>query len=73
MGQNLLPLFHTKNTKHDVLDIVIVKKFVLPMHLSVCPVLISDHIPALTYITCRTSFQNLLDLPNFMGVWWVAY
>jgi hypothetical protein len=53
------------NTKPDVLDIVYVKDFILPVYLTVCPAISSDHLPVLTDTTGRTSFQHLLDRPDF--------
>jgi endonuclease/exonuclease/phosphatase family metal-dependent hydrolase len=52
------------NATPDVVDIVIVKDFVLPVYLTVCSALSSDHLPILIDTTCR-SFQNLLDRPDF--------
>jgi hypothetical protein len=53
------------NTNPDVLDTVIVKDFVVPVYLTVCPALGSDHLSVLIDTTCRTSFQHLLDRPDF--------
>jgi hypothetical protein len=57
----------------DVLDIVIVKDFVLPVHLIVCSGLSSDHLPVLIDNTCRSSFQILMDLPDDMRMDWAAF
>jgi hypothetical protein len=38
---------YTHNATLDVLDIVVVKDFVLPIHLTVCAALSSDHMPIL--------------------------
>jgi hypothetical protein len=72
MVRTLQPHSLTSNTKPDVLDIVVVKDFVLPVYLTVCPAISSDHLPVLTDTTCRTSFQRLLDRPDFKRVDWVA-
>jgi hypothetical protein len=63
---------YQQNT-NPVLDIVVVKDFVLPLYLTVCPALSSDHLPVLIDTTCRTSFQRLLDRPDFKRVDWAAY
>jgi hypothetical protein len=64
---------YQQNANPDILDIVVVKDFVLPVHLTVCPALSSDHPPVLTDTTCRTSFRNLLDRPDFKRLDWVAF
>jgi hypothetical protein len=64
---------YQQNTKPDVLDIVVAKDFVLPAYLTVCPALSSDHLPVLIDTTCRTSFQRLLNRPDFKRVDWEAY
>jgi hypothetical protein len=64
---------YQQNANPDVLDIVVVKDFVLPVHLTVCPALSSDHLPVLIDTMCRTSFRNLLDRPDFKRMDWVAY
>jgi hypothetical protein len=62
-------------TQHypDVLDIVIVKDFVKLVNLTVCPALCSDILPILIDTTCRSSFQNLLDRPDFTRMDWAAF
>jgi hypothetical protein len=57
----------------DVLDIVVVKDFVLPVYLTVCSALSSDHLPLLIDTTCRSSFKNLLDLLYFTRMDWAAF
>jgi hypothetical protein len=57
----------------DVLDIVVVKDFVLPVYLTACSALSSDHLPILIDTTCRPSFQNLLDRPDFTRMDWAAF
>jgi hypothetical protein len=52
---------------------VVVKGFVLRVYLTVCSALSSDHLPILIDTTCRSSFQNLLDLPNFTRMDWAAF
>jgi hypothetical protein len=64
---------YQQNANPDVLDIVVVKDFVLPVDLTVCPALSSDHLPVLIDTTSRTSFRNLLDRQDFKRIDWVAY
>jgi hypothetical protein len=64
---------YTHNATPDVLDIVIVKEFVLPMYLTICSALSSDHLPILIDTTCRSSSQNILDRPDFMRMDWAAF
>jgi hypothetical protein len=64
---------YQQTAKPDVLDIVLVKDFVLPLHLTVCPALSSDDLLVLIDTTCRTSFRNLLDRPDFKRMDLVAY
>ena len=45
----------------DVLNIVVVKDFVLPVNLTVCSELSSDHFPVTVDIRGRSSFQVLPD------------
>jgi hypothetical protein len=47
---------YQQNANPDVLDIVVVKDFVLPVHLTACPALSLHHLPVLIDTTCRTSF-----------------
>jgi hypothetical protein len=72
MGLTPEPQFPTDNATPDVLDTVIVKDFVQPVHLSVCSALSSDHLPILIDTICRTSFQNLLDRHDFPRMEWGA-
>jgi hypothetical protein len=62
---------YQQNTNPDALDSVVVKDFVLPVYLTVCPALSSDHLSVLIDTTCRTSFQDLLDRSDFTRVDWV--
>jgi hypothetical protein len=57
----------------DVLDIVVVKDFVLPLYLTVCSELSSDHVIILIDTKCRSSFQNILDRPDFTRMDWAAF
>jgi hypothetical protein len=60
-------VLYQQNTNPDVLDIVVVKDFVLPVYLTVCPALSSDLLLVLIDTMCRTSFQRLLDRPRFQA------
>jgi hypothetical protein len=73
MGRTPQPWLLTHNANPDVLDIVVVKDFVLPVYLTVRSALISDHLPILIDTTCRSSFQNLLDRPDFTRMDWAAF
>jgi hypothetical protein len=64
---------YTHNATPDVLDIVVVKVFVLPVHLTVCVALSSDHLPILFDTSCRSSFHNLPDRPDFTRMDWAAF
>jgi hypothetical protein len=57
----------------DVLDIAVVKDFILPLHLSVYSALGSDHLPILIDTKCQLFFQNLLDIPDFTRMDWAAF
>jgi hypothetical protein len=63
----------TQNATPDVLDIVVVKDFVLPVHLTVCTALSSDHLPILIDTSWRSSFHNLPDRPDFTRRDWTAF
>jgi hypothetical protein len=65
------PYIH--NATPDVLDIVVVKDFVLPVYLNVWSANSSDHQPILIDTTCRSYFQNLLDRPDFTRMDWDAF
>jgi hypothetical protein len=64
---------YTHNATSDVLDIVVVKDFVLPVHLTVCAALSSVHLPILIDKSCRSSFHNLADRPVFTRMDWAAF
>jgi hypothetical protein len=64
---------YTHNATPDVLDINVVKDFVLPVHLTVCTALSSDHLPILIDTSCRSSFRNLPDRPDFTRMDWAAF
>jgi hypothetical protein len=63
---------YTHNATADVLDIVVVRDFVLPVHLTVCAVLSSDHMRILIDTSGRLSFHKLSDLPHFTRIDWAA-
>ena len=49
----------------DVLDIVVVKDFLLPVNLTVRSALSSDHFPVIVDLRGRSSFHTLPDRPSF--------
>ena len=49
----------------DFLDILITKYLVIPVYLTTCSALSSDHLPVLIDTRCRSSFLNLPDRPDF--------
>jgi hypothetical protein len=61
------------NATSDVLDIVVVDDFVLPLHLTVCSALSTDHQPVLIDTTCLTSSPNPLSRPDFTRTDWAAF
>jgi hypothetical protein len=63
---------YTHQATPDVLDIVVVNDFVLPVHLTVCAALSSDHLPILIDTSCRSSFHNRPDRPDFTRMDWAA-
>jgi hypothetical protein len=64
---------YTHNATPSVLDIFIVKDFDVPVHLTVCAALSTDHLPILIGTLCRSSFQNIPARPEFMRMDWVAF
>jgi len=52
---------------------VVVKDFVLPVHLTVCHALSSDHLPVLIDTNCRASFHDPLDRPDFTRTDWSTF
>jgi hypothetical protein len=67
------PAPYTHKATSDVLDIVVVKDFVLPVHLTVCTAFSSDHLPILTDTSCRSSFHNLQESSDFTRMDWAAF
>jgi hypothetical protein len=57
----------------DVLDIVITKDLIFPVYLTACSALSSDHLPVLIDTTCRSSFRNLPDRPDYRRTDWVKF
>jgi hypothetical protein len=65
---------YNSNEPPDVLDIVIVKDFVLPVHLTVCHTLSSDHhLPVLIDTNCRASFHDPLYRSDFTRTDWAIF
>jgi hypothetical protein len=57
----------------DVLDIVISKNLVIPVYLTTCSALSSDHLPVLIDTRFRSSFLKLPNRPNFRRTDWVKF
>jgi len=57
----------------DVLDIVITKKLSFPVYLTSCSALSSDHLPVLIDTSCRSSFLNPPDRPDFRRPDWATF
>ena len=57
----------------DVLDILVVKDFLLPVNLTVCSALSSVHFPVIVDLRGRPSFQTLPDRPCFEQVDWTRF
>jgi hypothetical protein len=57
----------------DVLDIVVTKDLVIPVYLTTCSALSSDHLPVLIDTRCRSSLLNLPDRPDFRRTDWVKF
>jgi hypothetical protein len=64
---------YTYNATFDVLCIVVVKDFVLTVHLTVCSALTSDHPLVLIDTTSRSSFKSLLYRPDFTRMDWATF
>jgi hypothetical protein len=57
----------------DVLDIAVTKNLPTPVYLTACSALSSDHLPILIDTTCRSSFLNLPDRPDFKRADWSKF
>jgi hypothetical protein len=57
----------------DVLDIVITKNLTIPVYLTTCTALSSDHLPVLIDTTCRSPFHNPPDRYNFKRTDWEKF
>jgi hypothetical protein len=57
----------------DVLDIVITRDLVFPVHLTPCSALSSDHLPVLIATQCRSSFLSPPDRQNFRKTDWSRF
>jgi hypothetical protein len=57
----------------DVLDIAVTKNLLTPVHLTACSALSSDHLPILIDTTCRSSFLNHPDHPDFKRTDWSKF
>jgi len=57
----------------DVLDIVITKNLSFPVYLTSCSALSSEHLPVLIDTSCRSSFLNPPDRPDFRCTDWASF
>jgi hypothetical protein len=57
----------------DVLDIAVTKNLRTPVHLTACSALSSDHLSILIDTTCRSSFLNPPDRPDFKRTDWSKF
>jgi len=57
----------------DVLDIAILKDLPLPVFVTSCSALSSDHLPVLIDTACRSSFQHPPDRPDFRRTEWANF
>jgi hypothetical protein len=57
----------------DILDIVITRDIPFSVHLASCSALSLDHLPVLIDTTCRSSFQQPPDRPDFRRTDWVQF
>jgi len=57
----------------DVLDIVITKNLSFPVYLTSYSALSSDHLPVLIDNSCRSSFHNPPDRPDFRLTDWASF
>jgi hypothetical protein len=58
---------------YDVLDIVVVKDFVLPVNLTLCSAFSSDNLPFTVDVRVRSSFQALPDRPCLQRISWTHF
>jgi hypothetical protein len=74
MGPTLPPLYLISKTLTLMsLILSLPRTSSSPLYLTVCSALRSDQLRVLIDTTCRTSFQHLLDRPDFKRVDWVLY
>ena len=57
----------------DVLDIVITKNLSFSVYLTSCSALSSDHLQCLIDTSCRSSFLNPPDSPDFRRTDWASF
>jgi hypothetical protein len=72
-GPDSQPPTHTTPVTPDVLDIVITKNLSIPVFLTSCSALSSDHLPVLIDTTCRSSFQHPPDRPDVRRTDWANF
>jgi hypothetical protein len=62
---------YNSSATRDVLDIGITKDLTIPVYLTACSALCSDHLPVLIDTTCRSYFRNLPARPDYRRSDWV--
>ena len=64
---------YNPSANSDVLDIVVTKDLPIPVYLSSCSALRSDHLTVLIDTTCRSSFHQTSDCPNLRRTDWANF
>jgi hypothetical protein len=64
---------YTHKATPNVLDVVVVKDFVLRVHPTICSALSSDHLPILIDPSYRSTFENPPDRPDVTRIDWAAF
>jgi hypothetical protein len=64
---------YNSSVSPDVLDIVLTQNLSLPVYLTSCSALSSDHLPVLIDTACRSSFHHPPDRPDFKRTGWANF
>jgi hypothetical protein len=67
------PTPYNPSATSDVLDIAVTKNLPTPVHLTACSPLSSDHLPIQIDTTCRSSFLNTPERPDFKRIDWSKF
>jgi len=57
----------------NILYVVITKNLSIPVYLTSCPALNSDHLTVIIDTTCRSSFHHPTDRPDFRRTDWANF